>query len=160
MTEIRTLLGDMAELVSELPGPVRRVLVRSADHELEIEWAEPAVPAQARPAQARPEQAPGPAAVAPPAEPVGPADPGHAVTAPLVGTFYRSPRPGAAPFVEVGDLVEAGQTVAIVEAMKLMNTIGADVAGRVVEICVDDAAPVEFDQPLMRIEPAAAGEAA
>ncbi|GAA2150042.1 acetyl-CoA carboxylase biotin carboxyl carrier protein [Actinomadura napierensis] len=155
MTEIRALLGDMAELVAELPGPVRRVLVRSADHELEIEWAEPAVPAQARP-----EQTPGPTAVASPAEPIEPADPGHAVTAPLVGTFYRSPQPGAAPFVEVGDLVDAGQTVAIVEAMKLMNTIGADVAGRVAEICVDDAAPVEFDQPLMRIEPAGAGEAA
>ena len=72
----------------------------------------------------------------------------------LVGTFYRAPEPGAAPFVEVGDIVEAGQDVAIIEAMKMMNRVQTDRAGRVVEILVEDGETVEFEQPLIVIEPA------
>jgi acetyl-CoA carboxylase biotin carboxyl carrier protein len=71
-----------------------------------------------------------------------------------VGTFYRAPEPGSAPFVEVGDVVAWGQQLAIIEAMKLMNAIEADCDGRVVEIPVADGSPVEFDQPLVLIDPA------
>jgi acetyl-CoA carboxylase biotin carboxyl carrier protein len=74
------------------------------------------------------------------------------VLAPLVGTFYRSPRPGAKVFVEEGDVVEIGQTVCIVEAMKMMNEVAAGEAGRVVEIVVADGEPVEFEQVLMYLE--------
>jgi acetyl-CoA carboxylase biotin carboxyl carrier protein len=75
------------------------------------------------------------------------------VLAPLVGTFYRAAQPGAKPFAEEGDVVEAGQTVCIVEAMKLMNEIGAAEAGKVVSIEVQDGDPVEFEQVLMYLEP-------
>ncbi len=71
------------------------------------------------------------------------------VRAPTVGTFYRSPEPGAPPFVRVGDRVQAGQQVGILEAMKLMNAIVATEAGRVAEILVQDGTPVEYDQPLI-----------
>jgi len=78
------------------------------------------------------------------------------VLAPLVGTFYRAAQPGAKPFVEEGEVVEIGQTVCIVEAMKMMNQVGAGEAGRVVEIVVGNGEPVEFEQVLMYLEPAEA----
>ena len=74
------------------------------------------------------------------------------VPSPMVGTVYRSPEPSAAPFVEVGDTVSAGQTILIVEAMKHMNEVAAPRAGRVVEIFVNDGQPVEYGEPLMIIE--------
>jgi acetyl-CoA carboxylase biotin carboxyl carrier protein len=77
------------------------------------------------------------------------------VLAPLVGTFYRSAQPGAKAFVDQGDVVELGQTVCIVEAMKLMNEVGASEGGKVVEICVENGEPVEFEQVLMYLEPGA-----
>jgi acetyl-CoA carboxylase biotin carboxyl carrier protein len=77
----------------------------------------------------------------------------HMVRSPVVGTFYRAPAPGEEPYVEVGDRVGAGQTLCIVEAMKLMNEIPADVSGEVVEILVENARGVEYDQPLFRIRP-------
>jgi acetyl-CoA carboxylase biotin carboxyl carrier protein len=72
--------------------------------------------------------------------------------APLVGTFYRAPQPGAKPFVEEGDIVDAGQTIGIVEAMKLMNQVNADQGGRVAEIVANDGDWVEFEQVLMYLE--------
>ncbi len=81
-----------------------------------------------------------------------PADDYHIVEAPLVGTFYRSPAPEAEFFVEVGDKVSSGDVLCIVEAMKSMNEIQTDVDGVVKEICVDNAALVEFQQPLFKIE--------
>jgi acetyl-CoA carboxylase biotin carboxyl carrier protein len=80
-----------------------------------------------------------------------PADEGHAVKSPMVGTFYRSSSPGAAPFVEIGDTVAQGDTLCIVEAMKLMNEIEADVGGTVKAILVENGQPVEFGQPLFVI---------
>jgi acetyl-CoA carboxylase biotin carboxyl carrier protein len=75
------------------------------------------------------------------------------VLSPMVGTFYRAPAPDAPPYVEPGDRVEKGQTVCILEAMKLMNELEAEVSGTVREICVENAEPVEFGQVLFRIDP-------
>lgn len=77
---------------------------------------------------------------------------GHVMRAPMVGTFYRSPSPGAKPFTEVGSTVKAGDTLCIIEAMKMLNQIEADVSGTVVEILGENGQPVEFDQPLFVIE--------
>lgn len=77
---------------------------------------------------------------------------GKPITSPMVGTFYRAPSPDASPFVEVGGSVSSGQVVCIIEAMKLMNEIESEVAGKVVEICVEDGQPVEFGQVLMYVE--------
>lgn len=76
------------------------------------------------------------------------------IISPMVGTFYRSPAPDEAAFVEVGDSVRKGQTICILEAMKLMNEIEAEQPGQIVEILVENGAPVEFGQVLMRINPA------
>jgi acetyl-CoA carboxylase biotin carboxyl carrier protein len=78
----------------------------------------------------------------------------HLIHSPMVGTFYRAPDPTAAPFVDLGDIVKKGQTLCIIEAMKLMNEIEADVEGTIVEIFVDNAKPVEFGQKLFAILPA------
>ena len=77
----------------------------------------------------------------------------HLITSPMVGTFYRAPDPTSAPFVDIGDVVKKGQTLCIIEAMKLMNEIEADVDGTVVEIYVDNAKPVEYGQKLFAILP-------
>jgi acetyl-CoA carboxylase biotin carboxyl carrier protein len=77
----------------------------------------------------------------------------HMITSPMVGTFYRAPDPTSAPFVDIGDQVKKGQTLCIIEAMKLMNEIEADVEGTIVEIYVDNARPVEFGQKLLAILP-------
>ena len=77
---------------------------------------------------------------------------GKPITSPMVGTFYKAPSPDAKPFVELGTTVKEGQVVCIIEAMKLMNEIEADAAGKVVEICVEDGQPVEFGQVLMYVE--------
>ncbi|UTF61506.1 acetyl-CoA carboxylase biotin carboxyl carrier protein [Gilvimarinus sp. DA14] len=92
-----------------------------------------------------------PAAEAAPAAAEAPAHSGHAVVSPMVGTFYRSPNPGAAPFIEVGKQVKAGDVICIVEAMKMMNQIEADKSGTIEAILVEDGEPVEFDQPLVTI---------
>ena len=76
----------------------------------------------------------------------------YVATSPMVGTFYRAPAPGEAPFVSVGDPVRVGQTLCIIEAMKVMNEIEAEVNGTIVEILVDNALPVEFNQPLFHID--------
>ncbi|MBI2382681.1 MAG: acetyl-CoA carboxylase biotin carboxyl carrier protein [Gammaproteobacteria bacterium] len=78
----------------------------------------------------------------------------HVVKAPMVGTFYRAPSPGAKAFVEVGQTVKAGQTLCIIEAMKMLNQIESDCGGVVVEILAENEQPVQFDQPLFAIEPA------
>lgn len=83
---------------------------------------------------------------APPAEPAG-----HIVKSPMVGTFYRSSAPGSAPFVEIGTAVKQGETVCIIEAMKLLNEIEADAAGVIKQILVENGQPVEFGQPLFVI---------
>lgn len=153
--ELQVLCEQAAALVRNLPDPVQRISIRRGDCAVEVEWpaqrAAAAVSAGSMSSSAvdRTEVSDSSSAGQPEA-----AETGHIVRAPLVGTFYRSPEPGAPPFVSIGDVVEVGQPVAIVEAMKLMNTITADVAGRIVEIYVDNDQPVEFEQPLLRIVPA------
>ena len=75
------------------------------------------------------------------------------ISSPMVGTFYRAPAPGEQPFVEIGDRVRVGQTVCIIEAMKLMNEIEAEVSGQIIDVLVHNGEPVEYGQPLMRIKP-------
>ncbi len=137
------------KLVAELAGPVRRVRLRSGGAVLEVEWHGSAEAAPASRTGPEPVTAPAAEAVPEPDRPT--------VRAPVVGTFYRAPEPGAAPFVAVGDLVRPGQVVGIVEAMKLMNEVTADQAGRVVEVLVPDGKPVEYDQPLLVLEPVTGG---
>jgi acetyl-CoA carboxylase biotin carboxyl carrier protein len=88
-----------------------------------------------------------------PSQPAGPVDePGiHYVTSPIVGTFYRASTPSAAPFVSPGDFVKPGQTLCIVEAMKLMNEIESDAAGEVVKVLVENGTPVEYGERLFAV---------
>lgn len=102
--------------------------------------------------------APAPAAPAPaaPAPAVPKADDSSkyiTVKSPMIGTFYRSPGPDKPTFVNVGDEIKAGQVVCIIEAMKLFNEIESEISGRIVKVLVDDAKPVEYDQPLFLVEP-------
>ncbi|MEQ3635570.1 acetyl-CoA carboxylase biotin carboxyl carrier protein [Alcanivorax sp.] len=112
---------------------------------------QPAVPAHyyAAPQAQAPASAPAPAAETPAAQDNTPS--GHLVRSPMVGTFYRSPSPGASAFAEVGQKVQAGDVLCIVEAMKMMNQIEADKSGTLDAILVEDGEPVEFDQPLFSI---------
>ncbi len=104
--------------------------------------------------------APTPAASAPPAPAEAPAGPSAAAPAgnlkeiksPMVGTFYRAAGPEKPQFVKIGDEVQVGQTVCIIEAMKLFNELESDVAGKIVKVLVDDGKPVEYDQPLFLVE--------
>ncbi len=75
------------------------------------------------------------------------------IISPMVGTFYRSPTPDEPPFVEVGDAIRRGQAVCIIEAMKLMNELEAEINGQVIEILVENGEPIEYGQPLMRVNP-------
>lgn len=159
---------------------VSEVEITEDDFKVVIRTQPPAGPPPPSPPAWPPYAAPPPAAYAPPpgAPPAPPAPPapgapapepppspeaadennaaaalnGTVVKAPIVGTFYRAPAPGEAPFVEVGDIVRTGDTLCIIEAMKLMNEIESEVDGKVTEILVDDALPVEYDHPLFLIE--------
>lgn len=125
--------------------------VKAHQVEIEVEWPGPQeVTASVATAIADAS----PAAAEPPAAGGAPATTGQYLTAHSVGTFYRAPEPGAKPFVEVGDLVTAGQQIGIIEAMKLMMPVEADVAGRIVEVLVSDGQPVEYGDRLFAIEPA------
>lgn len=136
------------------------LLEESNVYEIEIKEGEEAVrisrggaPVQApmmhAPMMAAPAAAP---VAAPTAAPEAPAAiTGHTVNSPMVGTYYKSSAPGAKPFIEVGQKVNAGDTICIVEAMKMMNQIEADKSGTIGAILVEDGEPVEFDQPLITI---------
>ena len=103
---------------------------------------------------ASPGSFPPPEAPAPPAAPAAPPpEPLHMVKSPIVGTYYESPSPGSPPFVKPGDSVEVGQVLCIVEAMKLMNEIEADVAGEIVQCLLKNGQPIEYNQELFAIRP-------
>jgi acetyl-CoA carboxylase biotin carboxyl carrier protein len=110
-----------------------------------------------------PQAAPQPAAIAAPAAPSSPAAPQVPASAgdnlitiksPMIGTFYRSPGPDKPVFVNVGDEIKQGQVICIVEAMKLFNEIESELNGKIVKVLVEDASPIEYDQPLFLVEPA------
>ena len=118
----------------------------------------PAAPAQMMAAPA-PQVAAAPAPVASPAAPAAAPASEEAsnlieIKSPMIGTFYRNPKPGEPAFVNVGDEISEGKVVCIIEAMKLFNEIESEVSGKIVKVLVDDATPVEYDQPLFLVEPA------
>jgi acetyl-CoA carboxylase biotin carboxyl carrier protein len=138
---------EARDLIKRLEGStVSRLAVQAGDYKIEIERSASSGPSDL-----------GAGALAVPhagaAPGTKPAVEGRLpVVAPLLGTFYRSPQPGAKPFVEEGEVVDLGQTVAIVEAMKIMNQVASEHSGRVVEILVQDGDWVEFQQVLMYLE--------
>ncbi len=153
--QLRQLLALLGE------SDIQELRLEGDDFRLEVRrnlpvTAAPVTVLQA-PAAVAPAAAPPPAAVPAPSAPPPPAAAARsdlqAITAPMVGTFYRAPAPGEAPFVEVGSRVTAGQPVCILEAMKLMNELESEISGDVVEILVENGTPVEFGQVLMRIKP-------
>lgn len=109
-------------------------------------------PAAAPPAAPAP--APSPAAAPPPAPAASDESKYHVVKSPMIGTFYRASSPDKPNFVNVGDEVNPGKVICIIEAMKLFNEIECDVAGKIVKVLIDDSTPVEYDQPLFLIDPA------
>ncbi len=124
-------------------------LKRGSQPEIIHYQAPPQVAAQP---QAVPQQAVAPLVT--PAEPsVAPAEMGKAITSPIVGTFYRAPSPDSPPYMEVGQVVEKGQVLCIVEAMKLMNEIEAEFRCKILKICKENAQPVEFGEDLFIVEP-------
>jgi acetyl-CoA carboxylase biotin carboxyl carrier protein len=140
---IRAVWDEARDLIKRLEGStVERFSVEAGDTKIEIERGmssamigiAPVAPAGDDAAEAAEQD-------------------GHAIKAPLVGTFYRAGQPGAPPFVEEGGVVDEGQTVGIVEAMKLMNQVQTDIGGKVTQILVEDGQWVEFEQVLMYIEP-------
>jgi len=150
LRELISLLGDSDIQELKLEGDDFRLELRR-----NLPASQPQVVMQAPPAIA-PVAAVSPAAATPSvAPPAAAAVRGDLVeiTAPMVATFYRSPAPGESSFVELGARISVGQTVCILEAMKLMNELEAEVSGEVVEILVENGTPVEFGQVLMRIKP-------
>ena len=152
LRKLKTLIDLVAESgiseleVTEGESKVRIVKSATASHsQVVMMQQQPSAPV----AQA-------PAAVAAPAVPAeapvaAPAPVGHVVKSPMVGTFYRASAPGAAAFVEIGSTVKQGETICIIEAMKLRNEIEADASGVIKEILVENGQPVEFGQPLFII---------
>ena len=153
---VQELTDQAVSLSRSLHGPLKRIALSRGEVTVEVDWQDAA---SAAPVAVHP--------VGAPAAPVAPAPAGavaveedlHTVRSPLVGTFYAAPSPDEAPFVSPGETVTVGQTLGIVEAMKLMNSIVSDVAGTVVEVLVENGSSVEFDQPLVRIEAADAHQA-
>ncbi|MCH2448733.1 MAG: acetyl-CoA carboxylase biotin carboxyl carrier protein [Gracilimonas sp.] len=152
------LIKNILELISE--SDVNEVSLEEGDFKIKVKkqgevqqvsYTQPAAPqpvAQPK-APAQPQQKPAPAA----GTESGENQPeGETVTSPIVGTFYISPSPDSDPFIKVGDKVSKGDTLCIVEAMKIMNEIEAEFGGTVQKILVDDAQPVEFEQPLFIIK--------
>lgn len=106
------------------------------------------------PVAAAPASAPAPAVTPAPAEEQSADDSKYVtVKSPIIGTFYRSPGPDKDPFINVGDTIAVGDTVCIIEAMKLFNEIDSEVSGKIVKVLVDDSSPVEYDQPLFLVDP-------
>lgn len=140
VADLTALCRSVAELARTTARPPTRIRLEHLGTAVEVEWTPAAAPLTAdQPAAA-------PAA----AEPDG----AHHVRAPMIGTFYHAPEPGAPPFVAVGDTVTVGQPIGILEVMKMTSPVEADVAGRVVEVLVADGTPVEFQQRLIAVEPA------
>jgi acetyl-CoA carboxylase biotin carboxyl carrier protein len=133
----------------ELDNSEEKVVIRRGPKTEYINVAAPAAQMFAAPQQAA---APAPAAAAVSASATAASEAGETINSPIVGTFYRAPAPDAAPYVEAGQVVEKGQVLCIVEAMKLMNEIEAEYRCKIVKICKENAQAVEFGDPLFVIE--------
>ena len=153
LRKLKTLIdlvseSNVSELeITEAEGKVR--IVKSAGVVVAAPVAMPAPVAAAPVAMAAPVAA---AAAAPAEAPAAPVASGHTVKSPMVGTFYRSSSPGAAPFVQIGSVVKEGDTLCIVEAMKILNEIESDKAGTVTQILCENGQAVEYGQPMFIIE--------
>jgi len=148
-------LKTLIDLVSE--SNISELEVTEAEGKVRIVKSVPSVVAMSAPVAAvlappasTPPATAAPVAATPPSPPAGPLS--HAVTSPMVGTFYRAANPGAAPFAEVGQQVKEGQTICIIEAMKIMNEIESDKSGTVTQILCENGQAVEFGQPLFIVE--------
>jgi acetyl-CoA carboxylase biotin carboxyl carrier protein len=141
-------LKTLIDLVSE--SNVSELEITEAEGKVRIVKGHPAVVHMAAPMMQAPMQAALQGMAAPSAAPEVPA--GHAVKSPMVGTFYRAASPGAGAFVQVGSQVKAGDTICIIEAMKILNEIETDKAGTVTQILCENGQPVEYGQPLFIIE--------
>ncbi len=154
MEEQRPFLftDDVRELLALIKNSdIAEVLIEHGDAKLHVKRMQPVVGASAPNTYQAPLVALAPVAL-PAAEEV--AEPlGVTVPAPMVGTFYRAPAPNEPPYVQIGDEVRPGDVVGLIEAMKIMNEIECEVHGRVAQLMVDNAQPVEYGQPLMVIEP-------
>ncbi|UXT22097.1 acetyl-CoA carboxylase biotin carboxyl carrier protein [Agrobacterium tumefaciens] len=154
----KELIRELANILNDTD--LSEIEVEQEDLRIRVSRAAPApatvyaaAPAAYAPAPAAPAAAPAIAAPAAPAAAAAPArNSANTVSSPMVGTVYLSPAPGARPFIEVGATVKEGQTILIVEAMKTMNQIPAPKSGKVVEIVVNDAQPVEYGEALVVIE--------
>ncbi|HET7017009.1 MAG TPA: biotin/lipoyl-containing protein [Streptosporangiaceae bacterium] len=154
---LRVIRSIATEMLLELPRPPRGLRLRAGEVCLELEWSEPGQPSQAGPAvpQLSPNGHKGEAPLLDFVAPSAKAEPersGAAVCAPMVGVFYRAPQPGAAPFVTEGDFITPGQQVAIIEAMKLMIPVEAELSGRIASVLVPDGESVEYGQPLFAVD--------
>ena len=130
-----------------------KITIKSESKQKEQQIIYQNAPAAAMP-QAPAAPAPVAAAPAPVAEPVSDESKYTVVKSPMIGTFYRSSSPDKDPFIHVGSTINAGMPICIIEAMKLFNEIEAEISGKIVKILVDDASPVEYDQPLFLVDPA------
>ncbi|MEY9966768.1 acetyl-CoA carboxylase biotin carboxyl carrier protein [Streptacidiphilus sp. MAP12-16] len=138
---------SVAQLAGAAPHPPRRIRMQDGQTTVEVEWPDPVhtalAPADDSPTADRESGAPE----------SGQPDLLTYIRAPMVGTFYHASTPDAQPYVSVGDVVQPGQPVGVLEAMKMMSAITADTGGRVVEMVAPNAHPVEFDQQLIALEP-------
>jgi len=145
--QLRELLSAFDETT------IAELTLKSGDFELALRKSDRGTAVTVPVAPAAVAEVPATAAAAPTPSPP-PTDPKWVeIVSPMVGTFYRSPAPDEDPFVEVGDRIETGQTVCIIEAMKLMNEVEAETSGQIMEILVENGEPVEYQQPLMRVQP-------
>ncbi|MCT2407316.1 acetyl-CoA carboxylase biotin carboxyl carrier protein [Chryseobacterium antibioticum] len=153
-------IQNLIKFVSK--AEVSEVKYKTKDFEITIKtplagsdavYAQPAVYHTAPQAAAAPAHVAAPAAPAEKAEPVSDDSKYVTIKSPMIGTFYRKPSPDKDVFVNVGDEVSVGKVVCVIEAMKLFNQIDSEISGKIVKILVDDATPVEYDQPLFLVDP-------
>ena len=143
ITEVKLEEGDFKITVSKRHG----MAMATVQAPQQMMYQQQAAPAPVAAAPAAPQ-----ADAAAPAAPAAPAGNIKEIKSPMVGTFYRAAGPGKPSFVQVGDTIEKGKPVCIIEAMKLFNEVESEITGKIVKVLVDDASPVEFDQPLFLVE--------